>query len=65
MLFLHSFAHRSLIPQSQRRPDFRPAQIMGDNVIILNTKNIVLTGMKWTHKKYIWSTGYASAMAEW
>ena len=33
---------------------------MGDNVIIINAKDIVLTGEKWERKAYTWHTGYAA-----
>eukprot|EP00667_Euglena_gracilis_P026271 EG_transcript_31449 len=46
------------------RPDFYRGAIMGDNVVLLNAKNIVLTGDKWTRKRYAWHSGYKGGYKE-
>jgi len=51
------------IVMGKLRPDFNRKVIMGDNLIILNAKNIVLTGEKWTRKRYIWNSGYIGSQA--
>jgi large subunit ribosomal protein L13 len=37
---------------------FTPAVDGGDFVIVVNAKDIVLTGKKWKQKTYYWHTGY-------
>ncbi|BAG83547.1 MAG: 50S ribosomal protein L13 [Candidatus Azobacteroides pseudotrichonymphae] len=40
------------------KPNFTPHVDCGDNVIIINTNKIVLTGKKWTDRVYFSYTGY-------
>ncbi|WP_343764027.1 50S ribosomal protein L13 [Gangjinia marincola] len=44
--------------RGKRKPNFTPHVDCGDNVIITNASKIVLTGNKWSDKKYIRHTGY-------
>lgn len=37
---------------------FTPSVDGGDFVVVVNAKDIVLTGKKWTQKTYYWHTGY-------
>jgi large subunit ribosomal protein L13 len=44
--------------RGKHKPSFTPHVDCGDNVIIINTSNINLTGNKWNDKTYIRHTGY-------
>eukprot|EP00906_Rhabdomonas_costata_P003838 RCo005795 len=48
--------HASYIVQGMLRPDYRSDRIMGDNLIILNAYNVILTHEKWTRKPFMWHT---------
>jgi large subunit ribosomal protein L13 len=37
---------------------YTPSVDIGDFVVVVNAKDIVLTGKKWKHKTYYWHTGY-------
>lgn len=37
---------------------FTPSVDLGDFVVVVNAKDIVLTGKKWKQKTYYWHTGY-------
>ncbi len=48
----------------QERPTSWPAQMLKDKCdicVVVNAKDITLTGNKLTDKKYYWHTGYADA----
>ncbi|MEM6736828.1 MAG: 50S ribosomal protein L13 [Bacteroidota bacterium] len=46
------------IIRGKHKPSYTPHVDCGDNVIIINSDKIRLTGQKWTDKKYIRHTGY-------
>ena len=46
------------IIRGKNKPDFTPHVDCGDNVIILNSSKVKLTGNKWDGKEYIRHTGY-------
>ena len=46
------------ILRGKHKPEFTPHVDCGDNVIVINAEKVVLTGEKWTDKKYVRHTGY-------
>ena len=48
----------SKIIRGKHKPSFSAHVDCGDNVIVINTDKIRLTGKKWTDKVYIHHTGY-------
>ncbi|HSP11546.1 MAG TPA: 50S ribosomal protein L13 [Salegentibacter sp.] len=44
--------------RGKHKPDFTPHVDCGDNVIVINSEKINLTGKKWDAKEYIRHTGY-------
>lgn len=44
--------------RGKHKVNFTPHVDCGDNVIVINSEKIKLTGNKWENKKYIWHTGY-------
>ena len=44
--------------RGKHKTNFTPHVDCGDNVIVINSKKINLTGKKWEQKKYIRYTGY-------
>ena len=50
--------------RGKHKPTFTPHMDCGDNVIIVNADKIVLTGKKYTDKKYYWHTGYPGGIKE-
>ena len=44
--------------RGKHKPNFTPHVDCGDNVIVINSKKINLSGNKWEQKKYIRYTGY-------
>lgn len=44
--------------RGKNKPSFTPHVDCGDNVVVINSDKIRLTGQKWTDKKYIRHTGY-------
>lgn len=46
------------IIRGKRKANFTPNVDCGDNVIIINSDKIKLTGKKWTDKEYVRHTGY-------
>lgn len=44
--------------RGKHKINFTPHVDCGDNIIIINVKDIQLTGNKWENKKYVWHTGY-------
>jgi len=44
--------------RGKHKPGYTPNVDCGDNVIVLNSDKIKLTGKKWTDKQYISHTGY-------
>ena len=54
----------SLILQGKTKPIFHPSVDVGDHVVVINTKEIVLTGRKWDQKLYRHHTGYPGGLVE-
>lgn len=48
----------ALVLRGKHKTNFTPHDDCGDNVIVINAEKIVLSGKKWTDKKYIRHTGY-------
>lgn len=46
------------IIRGKRKANFTPNVDCGDNVIVINSDKIKLTGKKWTDKEYVRHTGY-------
>ena len=44
--------------RGKHKPNFTPHVDCGDNIIVLNSNKIILTGQKWKQKQYIRHTGY-------
>ncbi|PLX36673.1 MAG: 50S ribosomal protein L13 [Hyphomicrobiales bacterium] len=45
-------------------PTFTPHMDLGDNVIVINADKVVLTGRKYSDKKYYWHTGHPGGIKE-
>ena len=45
--------------RGKHKPTFTPHMDCGDNIIVINAANVVLTGNKRADKVYHWHTGYA------
>lgn len=52
------------ILQGKHKPTYTPNQNMGDFVIVINAKDIVLTGKKWKQKIYRWHSEYPGGLKE-
>ena len=50
--------------RGKHKATFTPHVDDGDNVIIINADKAVLTGRKYTDKKYYWHTGYPGGIKE-
>ena len=50
--------------RGKHKATFTPHVDDGDNVIIINADKIVLTGKKYTDKKYYWHTGHPGGIKE-
>ncbi len=48
----------AILIRGKNKPYFTPHVDCGDNVIVINSKKINLSGNKWEQKKYIRYTGY-------
>ena len=48
----------AILLRGKHKPNFTPHVDCGDNVIVINSKKINLTGNKWEQKKNIRYTGY-------
>lgn len=46
------------IIRGKHKPGYTPNTDCGDNVIVINSDKIKLTGKKWTEKEYVSHTGY-------
>ena len=44
--------------RGKHKPDFTPHVDCGDNVIVINSDKVTLSGAKWSDKEYIRHTGY-------
>ena len=52
------------ILRGKNKPDYTPNQDCGDNLIIINSDKVVLTGKKETDKIYYRHTGYPGGLKE-
>jgi len=50
--------------RGKHKPSFTPNMDCGDNVIVINSDKIRLTGQKWNDKVYIRHTGYPGGQRE-
>ncbi|KLO21812.1 50S ribosomal protein L13 [Marinitoga sp. 1197] len=50
--------------QGKHKPTYTPHVDTGDYVIVINAEKIILTGKKWTQKKYYRHTGYPGGIKE-
>lgn len=48
----------AILLRGKHKPSFTPHVDCGDNVIVINSEKVNLTGNKWTDKSYIRHTGY-------
>ena len=48
----------AILLRGKHKPNFTPHLDCGDNVVVINSKKINLSGNKWEQKKYIRYTGY-------
>lgn len=46
------------------KPQYSPHVLTGDSIIVLNAKNIAVTGAKMTNKKYYRHSGYPGGLTE-
>ena len=54
----------STILQGKTKPIYHPSLDAGDHVVVINTKDIVLSGKKWDQKLYRHHTGYPGGLVE-
>jgi large subunit ribosomal protein L13 len=50
--------------KGKHKPTYTPHVDSGDYVIVINADKIVLTGKKWTGKKYYSHSGYSGGLSE-
>ncbi|OQR94370.1 50S ribosomal protein L13 [Achlya hypogyna] len=50
------------ILRGKHKPTYAPNVDCGDYVVVLNAKDIVLTGNKWDDKLYRWHTGFPGGL---
>lgn len=50
--------------RGKHKATFTPHVDDGDNIIIINADKVVLTGRKYTDKKYYWHTGHPGGIKE-
>ena len=50
--------------RGKHNPMFTPHVDSGDSVVVVNAEKIVLTGRKWTQKKYYHHSGYIGGIKE-
>jgi large subunit ribosomal protein L13 len=50
--------------RGKHKPSYTPHMDCGDNVIVINAKEVRLTGNKRTDKIYYWHTGYPGGIKE-
>ncbi len=48
----------AMILRGKHKPDFTPHVDCGDNVVIINSEKVILSGKKMTDKKYVRYSGY-------
>lgn len=52
------------ILRGKHKPTYAPNVDCGDFVVVINAKEVVLTGNKWKDKLYRWHTGYPGGLKE-
>jgi len=52
------------ILMGKHRPQYTPHVLCGDAVVVINAKDVKLTGKKWEKKEYTWFTGYTGLRKE-
>jgi len=57
-------SHLSKILQGKDKPTYNPSEDAGDVVVVVNAKEIELTGRKFENKLYRWHTGYPGGLKE-
>ena len=57
-------AEAAKLLRGKHKPTFTPNQDTGDHVIILNCKDVILTGKKLDQKYYRYHTGYVGGLKE-
>ena len=57
-------AEAAKLLRGKHKPTFTPNVDTGDHVIILNAKNVILTGKKLDQKMYRYHTGYVGGLKE-
>lgn len=50
--------------RGKHKADFTPHVECGDFVVVVNAKDVVFTGNKWSQKKYYKHSGYSSGLKE-
>jgi large subunit ribosomal protein L13 len=50
--------------RGKHKPSFTPHVDCGDNVIVINARNVQFTGRKRENKKFFWHTGYPGGIKE-
>ena len=50
--------------RGKHKPSFTPHVDCGDNVIVINARNVQFTGRKRENKKFYWHTGYPGGIKE-
>ncbi len=57
-------AYIANVLRGKNKPTYTPHIDCGDNVIVINAANVVLTGNKYQNKKYYWHTGHPGGIKE-
>ncbi|KUF95326.1 Tubulin alpha chain [Phytophthora nicotianae] len=52
------------ILRGKHKPTYAPNVDCGDYVVVINAKDIVLTGNKWNNKLYRWHTGHPGGLKQ-
>ncbi|CAI5733399.1 unnamed protein product [Peronospora destructor] len=52
------------ILRGKHKPTYAPNVDCGDFVVVINAKDIVLTGNKWNNKLYRWHTGHPGGLKQ-
>ncbi len=50
--------------RGKHKASFTPHMDCGDNIVVINASNVVLTGNKRSHKIYHWHTGYPGGIKD-
>ena len=57
-------SHIAYILMGKNKPTYAPFSDTGDHVVVINAKNVHLTGNKWVEKTYYWHTGFAGGIKQ-